>query len=795
MKKSILFLFLSLAVGGVYAKNVKVNNPEEFKLGVKQLNPGDSLIMAKGIWKDANLTFTGKGSADYPIYLMVENIGETILEGASCLRIGGEYLHVSGLIFKNGTTPRSTVIEFKVNDQLWANHCTLSHCVIDNYNKEDKTVRDCWVGVWGQYNKIEYCYFGGKTNQGTTFIVWPNGEGHTKNYHHIYRNYFGYRPPLGGNGGETMRIGTSHFHREASNTIVEENFFERCNGEVEIISIKSGGNRIINNTFFECEGTMTLRHGNDNEVSGNFFYGNNKPHTGGVRIINQGHRIFNNFFYQLKGVDFRAPLVIMNGIPNTPDNGYLQVKDVTISNNTFVDCTLPFELCVGAGERDRTLVPQSTTIENNVAYSSELSQFVKSHDDISGIRFNNNVFYGINGVSTEAGCIQDQPYLLKAGRFEIVYSTTGFPRIDYIRTDILGRERPEQSPVGAFLPLNAKQKLNFASRTNCGPQWYSPEQKGVAMKVVERRNIDVAPGRDNLYQALKKAKSGDVLLLANGEYVNTKKITVNGNIVIKAKESQQRPVIRMEVSSETSVMFELSGGSYLELNGVALDGMQVQNKPVKYAFATTKLSGSAYSLILDNCEVYGFQNENGGAVMRAYKGTFADSIVVRNSHIRDSYRGFALNDEKEDKGAYSAQYVIFENAVFSHIAQWALDYYRGGIDDSTLGGTLLIDHCVFDCINDRENQVVIRQTGIKNISIRNSIFSNSSAKNPIRLIGKYNQMTNCNLYLCGKATATQGATLESIFTENPKYVKKQYLLSPKSALIGKGCDGGNIGLK
>ncbi len=73
-----------------------------------------------------------------------------------------------------------------------------------------------------------------------------------------------------------MRIGTSDYSMEISATIVEGNYFEYCNGEVELISIKSCENRILNNTFFESEGGVCLRHGNRNEVAGNYFIGNNK---------------------------------------------------------------------------------------------------------------------------------------------------------------------------------------------------------------------------------------------------------------------------------------------------------------------------------------------------------------------------------------------------------------------------------------------------------------------------------------------------------------------------------------
>ena len=77
-----------------------------------------------------------------------------------------------------------------------------------------------------------------------------NGERDRNNNHRIDHNYFGERPILGSNGGETIRVGTSHHAFFSSNTVIEDNMFHHCNGEVEVVSIKSSDNIIRNNVFF-----------------------------------------------------------------------------------------------------------------------------------------------------------------------------------------------------------------------------------------------------------------------------------------------------------------------------------------------------------------------------------------------------------------------------------------------------------------------------------------------------------------------------------------------------------------
>ena len=94
---------------------------------------------------------------------------------------------------------------------------------------------------------------------------------HQDNSHRIDHNYFGSRPELGENGGETIRVGTSTYSRTSSKTLIENNIFRGCNGESEIISNKSGDNIYRNNLFIESEGTLTLRHGNNALVENNVF--------------------------------------------------------------------------------------------------------------------------------------------------------------------------------------------------------------------------------------------------------------------------------------------------------------------------------------------------------------------------------------------------------------------------------------------------------------------------------------------------------------------------------------------
>ena len=798
MKKTILLLLLIFQIGTLFATSYKVTNLSEFNDKVKSLQPGDEIILSKGVWKDAQFEFFGEGTEQSPILLTVEEPGQTTIEGQSSLNIYGKYLIVDGFVFVNGYAPGKTIIDFRRGTKNTAYNCVLRNCVIDHFNKPNRYDEDQWVGLWGQHNTVENCYFGGKKNQGCTFVVWPNGEGHNKNYHQIRNNYFGYRPRLGSNGGETMRIGTSDYSLEVSGTVVEGNFFERCNGEVEIISVKSCENRIINNTFLECEGSVVLRHGNRNEVSGNYFFGNKKESTGGVRVINAGHKIFNNYFYGLMGKDFRGPLVVMNGVPNSVPNRYHQVKDAEITFNTWIDCELPWQLCVGS-DAERTDIPENVLIANNIVYCPEEPLLIKAFDKIDGIKFKDNILTSNKGNEVGDGFLQAEILLRKGqgGLPLVLTKATTAQEIDYVKTDIDGRSRAIPQTIGASEITGGQATVVQASRKNCGPLWYKPLEKAptVAHTPV---TYQIVSGQDNLYNAVRKSKPGDIIELAEGEYLNTKKMMIYHPLTIRAKtDAKSRPVIKTNMEASAAATFELRGGSVLYLEGISLDGNFKSKTPSKYAFVTGKEDMTEpYKVFVDNCDIYDFKNTDGGCIFKTYKTSFADTIQVTNSTLRDSYRGFALNDEKDDKGVYSAEYTIFKNTVFLNIEQWALDFYRGGNDESTLGGFLQIDHCVFDNVFSKENQTMIKQTGLININITNTIFYNSSAKFPVKLMGRYNVMRNCCIYDAGKVSATLGAVADKIYTDNPKFKKKtNYQLDDKSPLKGKATDKGNIGLK
>ena len=408
---TLLALSFMLSQAGL-GETLLVHSQDEFEDAVDNLEPGDTIMLANGEWRDFEILFTGFGTPGRPITLTAETKGEVIIAGQSNLRMAGEYLVVSGLVFRDGYTPTNTVISFRRTRGDYAYHSRVTETVIDRFNNPERDESDFWVMMYGKHNRFDHNHLEGKSNAGVTMAVRLDSEESRQNHHRIDHNYFGPRPVLGANGGETLRIGTSQYSLTDSLTVVENNFFERCDGEVEIISNKSGGNVFRGNLFLESRGTLTLRHGNGNVVENNVFLGNGVDHTGGIRVINADQSVRNNYLHGLTGHGFRGALVVMNGVPDSPINRYHQVDNAVIENNSIIDSDR-IELAAGSDE-ELSATPIDSVFGSNLIHNSGGRNIIAVHDDISGIDFRRNVLNNVDDPALKAGFVNTAVELMPA---------------------------------------------------------------------------------------------------------------------------------------------------------------------------------------------------------------------------------------------------------------------------------------------------------------------------------------------------------------------------------------------
>ncbi len=329
------------------AAEFSVSSASEISRLTPNLKPGDALVLKDGIWKDQTIVLEARGTGQNPVTLRAETVGKVILTGKSSLKITGEFVVVSGLNVTNGHSATDGIL-------VTGNHCRLTECSVT-----DSTYK-FFVHLDGSSNRVDHCYLAGKTSESPTFQI---EVGAKPNHHLVDHNHFGPRPPLGRNGGETMRVGYSWQSMSNSSSVVEYNLFDRCDGEIEIISSKSCDNIYRDNTFLDCAGMLTLRHGNRCRVESNFFIAHHKRGSGGIRVIGEDHMIVNNY---IEGVA-QGAFWITCGISNSPLKGYFQARNAVIAFNTVVDSAGPYlDLSAGIGSANRTLLPQNITVANNL---------------------------------------------------------------------------------------------------------------------------------------------------------------------------------------------------------------------------------------------------------------------------------------------------------------------------------------------------------------------------------------------------------------------------------------------
>jgi len=385
------------------AKEVIVSSAAQITTALSTIAAGDTITMVSGTWTDQKIVIKATGTSANPILLRAQSNQSVLLTGTSTLRIAGSYLVVDGLKFEGGYSSSGAVIEFQGTDGKASNYCRLTNTSIKNYNPSSIATDYKWVSLFGQYNRVDHCAFENKTHMGTTLVVWLSSS-NIPNYHQIDHNYFGPRPILldiNGdpvNGGETIRVGTSDYSMNDSYTTVEYNYFDRCNGEIEVISSKSCKNIYRYNVFVSCQGMLTLRHGNRCSVYGNYFFCNKAANSGGIRIIGEDHAVYNNYIEKSDGTSMKTGITIVNGVPNSPLNRYFQVKRAQVVFNTLVGNRSSIH--IGAGkDSELSLPPLDCTIANNLVWSTS-SPIITYSDTPINMKYEGNIFFGATlGIS------------------------------------------------------------------------------------------------------------------------------------------------------------------------------------------------------------------------------------------------------------------------------------------------------------------------------------------------------------------------------------------------------------
>jgi poly(beta-D-mannuronate) lyase len=388
-----------------------VTTAAEFKAALSAMNPGDVILVENGTYDLSSLTINRSACPNRPILIKAKNQGQAILNGATALVLDGlQYVTLQGFSFKSAN----------VGTGIKMLNCSRVSITRNSFALDETNIASCnWLYIGDTFgsiaplksghNKIDYNLFEGKTKSGK-FILLDGNINQQTQYDTISYNIFRNNGPREENEKESIRIGVSTLSQSNGYTVVEYNLFEDCDGDPEIVSVKSFANIIRYNTFRRSLGTVCLRQGNNSVVEGNYFFGEGKIANytnengnasvigcGGVRVYGKNHKIFNNYFSGLTGDIFDAAVTITNGdafnVENPTDLAKHYVpEDVVVAFNTFVNNKSNIEI---GYKYDKP--PINCLITNNLVVE-DATQIVKAYStgSLAGVAFNNNIMYTTN---------------------------------------------------------------------------------------------------------------------------------------------------------------------------------------------------------------------------------------------------------------------------------------------------------------------------------------------------------------------------------------------------------------
>ncbi|ACY48275.1 chondroitinase-B domain-containing protein [Rhodothermus marinus] len=351
-----------------------VRTAEELKSVLRgELRPGDIVEVEDGVYDTGGgITIEASGTETKPIIIRAKNIGLAELTGKTYFTFRkSSYIILEGFKF---TSNVYTAVKLEA-----CHHIRITR----NIFQLDETGRESskWIVVGGYYadpsllshhNRIDHNIFRDKQTLGN-FITIDGGDV-VSQHDRIDHNYFYNIGPRAENEKEAIRVGWSELSLTDGYTVIEYNLFERCDGDPEIVSIKSSKDTVRYNTFRASQGSLTLRHGNGSVVYGNFFLGEGREGTGGVRVYAKDHKIYNNYFEGLTGSVWDAAITLTNG---DTDEGSLsahwRVQNVLIAHNTLVNNYSNIEIGYARSDNSWKKEPRNVQIINNLVVAGELT--------------------------------------------------------------------------------------------------------------------------------------------------------------------------------------------------------------------------------------------------------------------------------------------------------------------------------------------------------------------------------------------------------------------------------------
>ncbi|MEQ7799788.1 polysaccharide lyase 6 family protein [Pedobacter sp. ASV1-7] len=428
-------LLLLLLTGSLTtsAATITVASLAELQKAIEKAVAGDVILLKSGVYVSTeDIIVKRAGTKEKPITIAAQTIGETEISGTGGIGIKspGAYIIIRGFKFSNSAGK---------NDLAGGTaFCRWTRNIFECPGEGN------YLTINGADHQVDYNTFQNKNSMGKFIGVRGTGKQIAERLW-IHHNYFYNFSPQTGNGAEAVQFGLSGFSLSSSNSIFEHNLFEKCDGEAELLSVKSSAVTVRYNTVRDCKAHITLRHGNFNKVYGNYF-----SNTPGLRIFGDDHLIYSNYFENCN-----PAINIGNGGAEVADGAPLTSHDrpdrVLIAFNTLVNnkknIVLNPRKPVELGATDITII-------NNVIQGGEEAALING--PFLNPKWEGNIIYQTKGAGNmpEGSYKTFDPKMVKnaTGTFHLEKAIAGLNATGaypMITVDMDGQSRKQPLQVGA----------------------------------------------------------------------------------------------------------------------------------------------------------------------------------------------------------------------------------------------------------------------------------------------------------------------------------------------------------
>jgi poly(beta-D-mannuronate) lyase len=447
-------------------RTVPVSSTSALNSALSGALPGDCIVLANGNYSGVNVTHSGTASS--PITISAANQGQAVFTSGIFQMNNASWITVQGIGFTTtgGSFSADSTTVAVLMGLNGATNCRITRCTFDPpTNTLPANTFFTYLSGTCLSNRVDHCEYGWYTNSGCHSVrtsgnvtiagvsppsdrtPWAFGYGpfnpNMARYTRIDHNYFHDHHTPAASGGETIQLGaigdTGDYQSDLS--LVEYNLFVNCDGDPEIISVKSSSNVIRYNTVRTSSAVFSLRAGNGDTVYGNYFLCAGSG--GGIKSSEHDHRIFNNYVENSDTSNY--PFMFESGNLYNSGFSHAQAVRVQLAHNTVVN---PGRQVLF--EHSGVLPAVDSSCVNNIITGSGTLY----SEDVTSLNMtrSQNIIFGY--TPSQSGFIVENPLLTGSSPSRLSSSSPAIRAANtnyysYVTEDMDGQPRAVPRDVGA----------------------------------------------------------------------------------------------------------------------------------------------------------------------------------------------------------------------------------------------------------------------------------------------------------------------------------------------------------